>query len=955
MGAVTTTDTTGVVATPNPAQSLLAEVWDYLGMNQLLAAQHRVLGRLTPESPPRTMAEIHTLICGTYRAVLEDAGWDVDLVPAPASSLIEVHADGFQTAASAPPGHPIHEELKLVPGARWDGMRKLWLFPTDDYYTACALLPLLDRPEMEVDPDVVASLNQRAASSPPAAVRLVDDKIAIRFQHTSALQDDVKRIPGASWDGTTGQWLIPLIGTSKAVEFASKHGLGVEPEVSALVAAREEPFDYDLTVDGLRGVPVSELVTVQSTPAVGKRGSLEERLADYGVHSVYDLLSVIPIRYLNRSQQTPIRDATVGDILGFLVRVTEVGQWNREKRLIRFTVGDKTGTIDITFFNMPWLARRFHVGDEVVVYGRLDVWQPNPSRRVLQMTNPIMDPVGNDTAMIVPVYPQSAKNEVTTWDIHSSAMEAIGRLGNLQDPIPEEMKTRLQLANRAEAFREIHRPTAVETAEQARDRLAFDELFRMQLALGMKRRSTNDEVGVTHAPSGAISNAFLAKLPYKPTGAQVRAMQQINADLKSPHPMSRLLQGDVGAGKTLVASLTLIAAVEGGFQGALMAPTEILASQLYRELAETLSDTTHTDGRLLVVEFLGGKTRAAEKRRILAGLADGSVDIVVGTHALIVDQVVFAKLGVVVIDEQHRFGVDQRSALREKGNGVVPDVLAMTATPIPRTAALTVFGDLDISVLDELPPNRTPILTAWIPNDLDLANPEVSPWREIREEVAQGRQAYVVASLVEDNEKIAAESALNALTELDSGALAGLRLGLVHGKLPREEREQTMADFKNGDLDVLVATTVIEVGVNVPNATIITILDASRFGIAQLHQIRGRVGRGAHASRCFLTGKAKTPDATRRMEALVESTDGFYLSEVDLELRGEGSLFGARQSGQTDLKVASLRADRELVVTCRNEANTILNADPTLGRRPGLRNEVIAALDEDTQKWLTKT
>jgi ATP-dependent DNA helicase RecG len=427
--------------------------------------------------------------------------------------------------------------------------------------------------------------------------------------------------------------------------------------------------------------------------------------------------------------------------------------------------------------------------------------------------------------------------------------------------------------------------------------------------------------------------------------------------------MQRLLQGDVGAGKTVVAVSALLVAVQGGHQGALMAPTEVLAEQHHLGIREMLDGFTVPDGdegnlfggagldRPLRVVLLTNRTPAGERRRLLADLAEGNVDIVVGTHALISDGIEFSSLGVVVIDEQHRFGVEQRAALRDKGSGAaVPDVLVMTATPIPRTAAMTVYGDLDVSVLDELPPGRTPIVTRWAQGEID----EMEVWQQVRDEVAAGRQAYVVCPLIDESEKLEARSAQETFDELTAGELSGLRVGLLHGRVPAAEKDEVMSAFRRGDLDVLVATTVIEVGVDVPNATVMVILDATRFGIAQLHQLRGRVGRGAAESMCWLVGEATTPDGEARLEALVSSTDGFELAEVDLDLRGEGTIMGERQKGQNDLKLASLRRDREWVVTAREVAMEILDADPRLEQHWLLAEEVELLLGDDDTEFLLK-
>jgi ATP-dependent DNA helicase RecG len=474
--------------------------------------------------------------------------------------------------------------------------------------------------------------------------------------------------------------------------------------------------------------------------------------------------------------------------------------------------------------------------------------------------------------------------------------------------------------------------------------------------------------------TGDLVDRFHAGLPYPLTGAQQRVIGEIRGDLAAPHPMHRLLQGDVGAGKTVVAVSALLTAVQGGHQGALMAPTEVLAEQHATGVRELLkgfvvSDPTNLFGdRPVRVELLTNRVTGADRRAVLDGLADGTVDIAIGTHALIQEGVHFSSLGVVVVDEQHRFGVEQRAALRDKSTDSVPDLLVMTATPIPRTAAMTVYGDLDVSVLDELPPGRTPIQTRSAVGPLL----EAEVWADVREEVAAGRQAYVVCPLIEESDKLEVASAEETLARLRAGELAGLRLGLLHGRLSVAEKAAAMDAFRAGEIDVLVATTVIEVGVDVPNATIMVILDADRFGIAQLHQLRGRVGRGRHASRCWLvtspqrletdtlddfeTGESSgTHGSNPRVEALVASTDGFELAEIDLELRGEGTLMSTSQKGRSDLRLASLRRDRELVELARAAAEEIVDADPELDTHVILREELELLFSDRQEQFLTKS
>ena len=552
-----------------------------------------------------------------------------------------------------------------------------------------------------------------------------------------------------------------------------------------------------------------------------------------------------------------------------------------------------------------------------------------------------------------------------------SALAKTERRG-IAEPLPPDIVRRLGLVHRSDALWHIHRPETMRQIDTARRRLVFDELLRVQLALVLRKRALERTArGIEHDTSGELVGRFLDALAFPLTGAQQRVIGEIAADLGGPHPMHRLLQGDVGAGKTVVAVAALLAAVQGGHQGALMAPTEVLAEQHFAGIRELLADLRvpgdaaagtlfegSTQDRPLRVELLTNRTTAANRRKLADALLAGEVDLLIGTHALIEDAVTFRSLGVVVIDEQHRFGVEQRAALRDKGpEGATPDVLVMTATPIPRTAAMTVYGDLDVSILDELPPGRTPIVTRWVQTAAGEDDPEAEApvWDHVRSEVAAGRQAYVVCPLVEGSDKLEARSAEETLERLLGGELHDLRLGLLHGRMSSFDKDAVMSQFRRRELDVLVATTVIEVGVDVPNATVMVILDADRFGIAQLHQLRGRVGRGSHESTCWLVGPGSTADGEARLEAMVRTTDGFELAEVDLDLRGEGTLMGERQKGRNDLKLASLRRDREWVVKAREVAFELIDRDPDLHRFPELVSEISLFLGEDEADYLLKS
>ena len=708
---------------------------------------------------------------------------------------------------------------------------------------------------------------------------------------------------------------------------------------------------------GEGGITLRELGARPVTDLNGVGDARARALAAADVNSILDLLGFYPRRYLDRTREATVAGLSVGDEGMVLVRVGTVSSRRTRNRrsLVEARVSDDTGELRLTFFNQPWRADQLKVGMQAVVFGRLDSYQGN-----LQMTNPVVDLVGDRTGRIVAIYPQSETAGLHSWDVDGIVAEALRRVmkvRGLSDPLPDEVRERYGLVGRSDAYRTIHRPGSLHEMGEARRRLVFDELLRIQLALVQRKVDLErTSVGIAHdVGETALLDGFRSGLGFRMTAAQDRVVGEILADLARPAPMHRLLQGDVGSGKTVVAVATMLAAVQGGHQAAVMVPTEVLAEQHHTTISGLLDSMTVSDPatllghRPLKVDLLTGRTPAAERRRIGSQLLAGGVDVLIGTHALIQEGVEFGSLGVVVIDEQHRFGVEQRAALRDKNrDGTAPDVLVMTATPIPRTAAMTVYGDLDVSVLDELPPGRTRIATTWHADEDDV-------WEVVRSEVAAGFQVYVVCPLIDESATLEVRSAEEAFASLSAGELAGLRVGLLHGRLRREDKEETMGLFRSGGLDVLVATTVIEVGVDVPNATAMVILDAARFGIAQLHQLRGRVGRGDQASRCLLVGEAPTPEAEERLRALVRTTDGFELAEVDLDLRGEGTIMGERQKGRNDLRLASLRRDREWVEAARAEALLMVGDGDGMADHPELADEVSLFLADDESDFLLKS
>jgi len=730
------------------------------------------------------------------------------------------------------------------------------------------------------------------------------------------------------------------------------------------------------TLRSLSGIGVKELKSVSARKAAA--------LHAWGVDTVLELLTTYPRRHLDRTRQLDVADLAVGDeavVMAEIRRVNAPPPRGRRSR-VELQVHDGTGGLKVVFFNQPWRAKQLGTGAQALFFGKVTEF-----RGARQMVMPAVDVIvgvedeseahKRRTMRVVPIYPASAKAGLTSWEVGTYVAEALQRCRTFADPVPDEWRARLSLVDRTAAMWGFHLPETMAEIGPARRRLAFDELLRLQLPLVLSRRALErDARAIRHAvsplevtdPDGrSLVRDFLAGLPFDLTGAQRRALAAIFAEMAGPIPMHRLLQGDVGSGKTVVAVAALLAAVQGGHQGAFMVPTEVLADQHFMAIAELceglmVPDEDRLGGeRPLAVRLLLSRTPASERAALHEGLRAGQVDIVVGTHALLTDEVRFHSLGAAVIDEQHRFGVEQRAALREKGRssivadgtdaGADPDLLVMTATPIPRTAAMVVFGDLDMVVLDELPPGRTPVTTVWARSALEAG----AAWQRVRDEAAAGRRAYVVCPLVEGSDKVEAASATTEFERLAADELAGLRIGLIHGQMPSGDKEAAMAAFRAGDTPVLVATTVIEVGVDVPEATVMVVENAERFGIAQLHQLRGRVGRGSQQSWCYLLGVEAEGHAARRLAVLERTTDGFELAEEDLDLRGEGTILGTRQKGRSDLQLASLKRDRDLLDAARQVAEAVTERNPLLDDSPLLRDEVTLFLSDEEEAFLFKS
>ena len=693
-------------------------------------------------------------------------------------------------------------------------------------------------------------------------------------------------------------------------------------------------------------VPASNLHNAPNTDAVigldssvtavkGIKANLAARLSKLGVQTIRDLLYFFPRRHLDYSQRKCIAELEIGQEQTILANV-----W--ESRVVRLgsqqgtevTLGDETGNVRVVWFNQPYLAKRFPTNAQIAISGKVAEFKGRPVFESPEWEI-IEDKELIHAGRLVPVY--SLTSGLYPRQVRNLIKRAIdGWAGKLDDFLPQDIKNHCQLLDLPKAIVQAHYPDDHLLRDAARKRLAFDELFLIQLGVLSKKRNWQEgQPGNALSTNMEFISKFLSSLPFSLTRAQERVLSEILSDLKQVKPMSRLLQGEVGSGKTVIAMAALFVAVASGYQGALMAPTEILAEQHYYNICRFLSRLSDGfnqesniccyDGilsRPITFALLVGKMTEKEKIAVQQKIRDGEIDIVIGTHALIQKGVEFNRLGLVVIDEQHRFGVLQRSALRQKGFN--PHVLVMTATPIPRTLALTLYGDLDLSVIDELPPGRQVIKTKWIRNER-----RSEAYDFIQRQVVAGHQAFIICPLIEESDNIEAKAAVAEYERLSCEIFPSLRLGLLHGRMAGDEKDEIMKSFRDGDLDILVSTPVVEVGIDVPNATVMLIEAADRFGLSQLHQFRGRVGRGESQSYCLLISENPSLEGQARLEAIERIHDGFALAEKDLELRGPGEFFGTKQSGLPDLRMARL-SDVKLLELCRNEAISIFQRDPDL-------------------------
>jgi ATP-dependent DNA helicase RecG len=683
-----------------------------------------------------------------------------------------------------------------------------------------------------------------------------------------------------------------------------------------------------------------ELTTpVQYVKGIGPR--LAEILATKGIATVGDLLNYLPFRYEDRLNPRGIGELRAGEMATVIGEVRNSGLFRTRKMpIFQLTVGQGRSKLRCLWFHGAYLQDKFKPGQLIALYGKVEQDARTGELQIVRPQFEMLGDAGTDGAddkaatslevgRIVPIYESAGQGRVTARWFRRVIRTALDDLTpDLAETIPAAVRERLALLSPREALWKVHWPEAGESLADlqssrtpAHVRLIFEELFFIELGLELKRRQQKTQTGIAFRLDDRVRQAIKKILPFHPTAAQKRVLKEIADDMQKPYPMRRLLQGDVGSGKTIIGFQAAIIAIENGCQVALMAPTEILAQQHYFSARRILENAGYR------IVLLTGSLEADRKREIRRHIAQGSAQLVIGTHALLEEKVEFAKPGLVIVDEQHRFGVLQRLKLMKKsGEGgdekspAEPDVLVMTATPIPRTLALTLYGDLDLSVLDELPPGRTPIVTRRITDD---RSSEV--WDFVRKQVAKGHQVYVVYPVIAENEQTELKAAIKMYRELSGKVFTDLKVGLLHGRLDSELKDQVMRMFQKGELQILVATTVIEVGVDVPNATVMVIEHAERFGLAQLHQLRGRIGRGAAKSYCILmTGGKVTEEGERRLDAMVRTNDGFQIAELDLELRGPGEFFGTRQAGMPSFRVANLIRDRQLLELAKREAASVM-------------------------------
>jgi len=669
-----------------------------------------------------------------------------------------------------------------------------------------------------------------------------------------------------------------------------------------------------------------QITSIQYLKGIGPKRA--ESFTSRGVNTIEELLYYFPRRYEDRRNFAQISQLKVGQIYTIKAQVLAGGQRNSWRRhafsITEAALGDSTGKLSCVWFNQPYLKEYLKVGAHLILYGKIERYNNR-----LQMNNPefeFLDSQDDDSlnvGRIVPIYTlPSGFSQRSLRQLIKNALDEF--LPKINDPLPFDLRSRHQLLNLAQSLLNIHFPQDLALQKQAHTRLSFEEFLFFQLPLVLRKLRRKEKIGISQIVTGRLIEDFISGLPFQLTQAQKNVLEEIKADMASAQTMQRLLQGDVGSGKTVVATVACLVAIQSGHQAAIMAPTEILARQHYEKISSQLDRLTFNGRKLNLALLVGQDT---QKQKIYQKIKEGKIDLVIGTHALLQEELSFKSLSFIVIDEQHKFGVGQRALLPKKGNN--PDVLIMTATPIPRTLAITLYGDLDISVINELPLGRIPIKTLEF-NQQD----NHKAYDLVKQELKCGRQAYIIYPVIEESYALDIAGAKKMFIELKAGEFKDFRLGLIHGKLKTQQQNEAMSKFKNKQTDLLVATTILEVGIDIPDATCMIIEHAERFGLSQLHQLRGRIGRGKLQSFCILVSDAQTPEAQARLAAMVASADGFYISEEDLKIRGPGEFFGNRQHGLAELKIANPLIQMQLLKAAREEAIVLINQDPRLQERP---------------------
>lgn len=785
--------------------------------------------------------------------------------------------------------------------------------------------------KVDISPENGAYLAEQANQAPMP--RGTIDNGGKRIQFTLPAAEPYKAIMRKldaypAKDGNGGIWTASL---SKAMDVPMLCEMGlkllphIELDESLIKLNSEEIPGFDGTLESLKKISIGELNVVKADAQSYKNRkksdkSLQEKLESFGLTTLYDLMLHLPRRYIDKTNPQDIRDLVKDETATVVGKIIEVSNMPRNMG-VKFVVEDGSGrSIEATFWRQQWLTSKFFVGSEVIITGKFGMWNRTP-----QLNGTSIEHSEEAVLLpIMPIYNQSVAKGITTGFLVSAARELFARLGEINLPEYLQKEGRIDYY---EAYKEMHLPSTLEHHKKVIDSLAYYELVNMQLIIQDSRLNSVEKPGISMAEgSSSLQAKAIASLPFQLTDGQASAVEEMNKKLLKDSPSATLLNAEVGSGKTIVSQLACLRAVEAGYQAVLLGPTEVLARQLYDTFIK-LVDNLNESGENIKIEFLGGTMKAAEKRRILKEIKSGEVQIIVGTHALLSAGTEYNNLGLICVDEQQKFGAEMRSKLlSSRGDGRVPDLLMQSATPIPRSTAQVFYGDLDMILLKDKPKGRLPIDTEWVVEDpKEILEQLVSPvWTDVIMEAEKGNQTFVITPLVEESDKIDAASATHTQKSLSKGALNGLRVGIVHGAMKSDEQRQVMGDFRAKKYDVLVASTIVEVGVDIPDATRVVVLSADRLGASSLHQIRGRAGRNSKPSKCYLVSMGRTEGSAHRLQSLVDNENGFDVAKSDLALRGEGQIFGSTQSGVSEMIFASLSKHSKWIPYAQREALEIL-------------------------------